>query len=106
MNPFTPQNQAKIQQWIFGILDDLPTTGPVGMGMDTNGNSVVVEEYVGDCENIELGTFQEGWITQPAQSAECPNCSGEQPALAHGNPDRDLILVDCLNCRTRLRPTR
>jgi len=105
-NPFTPQNQAKIQQWISDILFNLPTTGtgPVGFGIDTNGNSIIVEEYVGDCEDIELGTFHEGWITQPAKSAECPNCNGEQPTLVHGNPERDIILMDCLNCRTRLRP--
>jgi hypothetical protein len=101
-NPFTAGNQAKIRQWIFGILDDLPTTGQVGFGMDTNGNSVVIEEHAGGAEDVEIGTFDDGWITQPARSAECPNCDGKQPALVHGNQGAETIVIDCLNCRTRL----
>lgn len=98
---FTPQGQAAIREWIFGILDDLPTTGPVGFGMDTNGNSIEPAEYHGDAESVAIGTFDEGWVTQPAQSSECPGCEGEQPVLVIANMDEETLVHDCLACRTR-----
>lgn len=101
MNPFTTQSQAAIKQWIDEQVSQHPTTGPVGYGIDTNGHSIEVDEYHRGAEAVEIGTFEEGWLTQPAEAAECAGCDGEQPALVHAHSHHETIILDCLNCRDR-----
>lgn len=91
------QGLKRIRAWI----DELPTTGPVGIGIDTNGHSIEIEDYVNGATEIAIGTFDEGWITQPAESGECPGCDGDNATLVHAHKDRGIILQDCLGCQTR-----
>lgn len=85
-------------------LKDLPHDGAIGWGIETNGQSIDIEQYEDDSEAVDIGTFDDGWITQPAISGECDHCDGEQPAIVHGHPPRSVIIIDCLGCQTRSMP--
>lgn len=72
-----------------------------GFGMDTTGVTIDVQDRVGEDADVEVGTFQEGWIATPGQSnGDCPECE-ESPIVALSNKERGIILLDCLGCRTR-----
>lgn len=100
--PLHPGDADDLAQWAKRVAEsDTKLNAECDLGIDTTGVTIDIEERVGENADVDVGGFEEGWIAIPAMSAECPNCEGEQPALAVSHNEREIILIDCLGCRTR-----
>jgi hypothetical protein len=75
------------------------------VGMATNGVSIA-EHFEHGTEDIDLGTFDDGWISQPGVGPDCPQCSGDMPCYVHGHRGRNILLLECAGCLTRYDGTK
>jgi len=70
-------------------------------GLETSGYTLSeFTDRIGEDADVPPGGFDEGWVAMPALGA-CPNSEETQPQVAIGNPDDDVLLVDCLGCGVR-----
>ncbi|WP_135363419.1 hypothetical protein [Halosimplex halophilum] len=96
-----PGDQAALVKWAKKVEQAEGKLKPgCDLGPDTTGVTVALDERVGDQADVEPGTFAEGWVATPALG-DCPNCGEDAPLISIGNPDADIILTDCVDCRTR-----
>ena len=73
------------------------------VGIETNGRSIA-EHFEDGTGGIDLGTFDEGWLTQPGLSEDCPNCEGQVATYVHAHTEREIIVLECCICLTRYGP--
>ncbi|MFB6237548.1 MAG: hypothetical protein ABEH81_04170 [Halopenitus sp.] len=100
--PLFPGDAEDLVEWAEAVADaDGKLLADCDLAMETTGVTIDVQERVGPAADVEPGTAQEGWLAIPGFSSECRNCDGDQPIIVLGNEDSDIILFDCINCRTR-----
>ena len=100
--PMYPGGAEDLAQWAKAVeQSDTKLKPECDLAMDTTGATIPIEERVGEHADVDVGDFDDGWLVLPAMSRECPNCEGEQPGLVVSNDEREIILIDCIGCRTR-----
>jgi len=100
--PLWDADEEDLVEWIEAV-EDAPGKlhARVEFGLQTSGYTLSeFTDHIGEDAGVAPGDYQEGWVAMPALG-ECPNSEETQPQVAIGNPDEDVLLVDCLGCGVR-----
>ncbi|GGO03684.1 hypothetical protein [Haloarcula pellucida] len=101
--PLFEDDMDRLVEWAEAVQDaDGKLQSGAGFGMDTTGRTTEIHATVGDtAAEANPGSFDEGWIATPGLSSECDCTDDEQPIVALSHRERDLVLIDCINCGVR-----
>jgi len=101
--PLYEDDAPRLIEWAENVQEaDGKILPGAGFGMDTTGRSINVQDRVGDNADVDPGSFEEGWVATPGHNhGDCPRCADNQPVIALSHKEREIVLIDCINCRTR-----
>jgi len=101
--PLYEGDAPRLIEWAESVQEAGGKIQPgAGFGIETTGRSINVQDRAGDYADVEPGSFDEGWVAMPGLGrGDCPQCGDDQPVIALGHAEREIVLIDCINCRTR-----
>lgn len=99
-----PDDITTLVEWAKAVeASDGKLHSKTGFGLDTTGYSVRLDAREGADADVEPGDFHAGWVATPALGV-CPACGPESPFVTLFHADREIGVLDCVNCRTRYSP--
>ena len=101
--PLFEGDASRLVEWAEAVQEaDGTIKAGAGFGVDTTGRTTVIYATAGEiAAEAEPGSFADGWIATPGLSGECDCTDGEEPIVALSHRDREVVLIDCINCGTR-----